>query len=539
MKYPQHIIEFFKILTNRSMATKAYKNRDKFKNSFIKHKDKFDLLESDIFPSDLPLNERTKWIADEIYERKLCRACGKPVPLSHSSGEYPEYCNQKCYSSDKSAVNNSKKLIIDGIIYNSMSEAIKELKSSNYLIKLRLYSPSFPKYEYHPDHETQLNIEKNELGKWSEYLLDKEFLLSKKKLNISMNEISEDLGVKLDQLRLAFYLHDIDTQYDQIPKESSELLKDEIWLRDQISTLRVSELADVLSCSVSAIHHACTLFKIEIPTKSSAGEEELAKYIISLGFDIIQRSRKIIYPLEIDIYIPSLSVALEYNGVYHHREDEDRHSNKREKCEKVGVRLIQIFEDDWKYKQNIVKSKIKHILNISDSDKVFARKCEVECAISNEVNSFYDNHHIYGNKNCSHHYVLKHDDKIVAAMSFINEKLERFATACNVVGGFSKLLSFAEKSQNLKTIVTFADLCWSDPSDNVYTTNGFVLDSITRPNYFWVVKGKRESRLKYQKHKLTKLDTYDINKTEKQIMEAMGYYRIFDAGHAKLIKQIQ
>ena len=86
--------------------------------------------------------------------------------------------------------------------------------------------------------------------------------------------------------------------------------------------------------------------------------------------DALQRVRNIIHPYELDIYIPSKKIAIEYNGLIWHSEKFkgkvfNYHLNKTENCEKIGIRLIHIFEDEWNEKKEIIKSKFqkKHVLS--------------------------------------------------------------------------------------------------------------------------------------------------------------------------------
>lgn len=69
---------------------------------------------------------------------------------------------------------------------------------------------------------------------------------------------------------------------------------------------------------------------------------------------------------------------------------------------------------------------------------------------------------------------------------------------------------------------------------NLYKKLGFQMVGVTKPNYHYVVKGKRENRINYQKHKLVKKG-FDKNLTEVEIMVELGHYRIFNCGNEKYI----
>ena len=64
--------------------------------------------------------------------------------------------------------------------------------------------------------------------------------------------------------------------------------------------------------------------------------------------DIITHSRKIISPFEIDIYLPDIKLAIEYNGLYWHSdingENINYHLNKSIACKEKDIRLIHIYE---------------------------------------------------------------------------------------------------------------------------------------------------------------------------------------------------
>ena len=69
----------------------------------------------------------------------------------------------------------------------------------------------------------------------------------------------------------------------------------------------------------------------------SKEEKELNNWLNSLGIITETNNKNILNGLELDIYIPSHNLAIEYNGLYWHSEefiDKNYHINKTELCEK-------------------------------------------------------------------------------------------------------------------------------------------------------------------------------------------------------------
>ena len=81
---------------------------------------------------------------------------------------------------------------------------------------------------------------------------------------------------------------------------------------------------------------------------SSMVEQEIRNYIKEgYGFDVISNTRRVIKPLELDIWIPELNLAFEFNGTYWHSKDKiDRfyHQRKSMLAKEKGIRLIHLYE---------------------------------------------------------------------------------------------------------------------------------------------------------------------------------------------------
>jgi len=284
----------------------------------------------------------------------------------------------------------------------------------------------------------------------------------------------------------------------------------------------------------------CTICN-PIKDTNSIQEKELFKFIKEIlpNEVILEKDRKIIPPFELDIFIPSHNIAIEFNGLHWHSEeyvDKNYHLNKTKLCEKQGIRVIHIFEDEWRDKQDILKSMFKNIFGVTEN-KIHGRKTEVKEVDSEEVKLFLNDNHVQGYVSSTIKLGLYYNDKLVSVMCFTKRKdifeLVRFCTELNttVNGGASKLINYFIKNYSPKEIISFSEKRWN--VGNLYSRVGFKFVYDTLPSYWYVFKHKRYHKFNFRKNKL-KNDGYDIlNKTEHQIMLERGIYRIYDCGLKK------
>lgn len=293
--------------------------------------------------------------------------------------------------------------------------------------------------------------------------------------------------------------------------------------------------------------HLCGCGCQECGRLYSKYENEIYEYIKELlpGSDIIRNDRIILTGNELDLYIPSKHVAIEFDGLYWHNElnkpDKNYHLKKTELSEKRGIQLIHIFEDEWTYKQEIVKGRLKSILGLSE--RIYARKCQTKRLEAKEALKFIETHHIQGKVGGSFYYGLIYNDELVAVMSFGNVRrnlgrkradgvyeLLRYCskTGVSVVGGAGKLLSkFINDVKPLK-IISYADRRWS--IGNLYEKLGFTFIRNTNPSYFYVLNDKRKNRFAFRKNILVKKYGCAENETEHSFCLKNNWYRIYDCG---------
>jgi hypothetical protein len=246
---------------------------------------------------------------------------------------------------------------------------------------------------------------------------------------------------------------------------------------------------------------------------------------------------------EIDIFIPSHNLAIEFNGLYYHSDSfkpNDYHLNKTLDCESKGIHLIHIFEDEWDYKREIVKSRIKNLLKISEQ-KIYARKCSIKHVPTKQKTQFLNDNHIQGSVGSIINLGLYHNEELVSILTFSKGRnilkgdkyeyeLIRFCNKLNsnVVGGASKLLNYFVENYKPKEIISYADIRWSN--GNLYSKMGFNLIGRSSPNYYYILNRRRTIRLKFKKHILVS-EGYDKSLSESEIMLKRGIYRIFDCGN--------
>ena len=283
----------------------------------------------------------------------------------------------------------------------------------------------------------------------------------------------------------------------------------------------------------------------------SYSEKELVDFVKSIYSDeIMENTKRIIPPKELDIYIPKMKLAIEYNGLYWHDEnhvDKNYHLTKTNMCNKKGIDLIHVFEDDWLYKKEIVKSMIASRLGIY-KEKIFARKCQIKEIEKDQAKIFFNENHLQGFAYGDLYLGLMFNDELIQCIC-INKKgwhdgnveLTRMVTKLNtqVVGGFSKLMKHISDYIEYKSITSYVYKAWFNGKG--YIESGFKIVKENNPSYSYVVNGRRVHKSHFRKDKIKKmferggLKFYDSDKTEHENMIENKIYRIYDCGTMKVI----
>lgn len=95
--------------------------------------------------------------------------------------------------------------------------------------------------------------------------------------------------------------------------------------------------------------------------KKSKGEIELFEYVKSVWKDAVANDRDAIAPLELDIFVQSINLGIEYDGDYWHSLPDmvKRDLRKDAICKEKNIKLLRIKESEWKNSKNKIKALLK------------------------------------------------------------------------------------------------------------------------------------------------------------------------------------
>ena len=218
---------------------------------------------------------------------------------------------------------------------------------------------------------------------------------------------------------------------------------------------------------------------------TSKSEKEMISFIKSIVPDegICVRDRQLLLSIrrEVDVYIPSLKIAVEFNGLYWHSKqagrDENYHYDKWLAYRNKDVRLITIWEDDWRDKPNAVKSFLLSVLKPKSNT---GKKNSIVKINSKDARSFTDNNCLSSCVVSSNQDDVKYigscdsNGVIKSLLSYSIDDKKCYIHLYGDSGNFKSLVEHIVhicQGINVQTIKTYSDNDISD--DSVYKEIGF------------------------------------------------------------------
>ena len=257
--------------------------------------------------------------------------------------------------------------------------------------------------------------------------------------------------------------------------------------------------------------------------------------------EVITNSRNIIYPYELDIFLPEFNLGIEINGMYWHSEkfkEKKAHLNKYNICKSKGIRLISIWE--WEILENKIKIEnfIKNL--ISEKIKLQARKLQIKEVGIKSQREFLDINHLQGYVPCSLALGLYQGDELIQIMTLRAKdkknkifEIGRLATKIGyyIIGGAERLFKHLISLVDYEEIISYNNM--DKFTGEVYERLGLSLKNITIP-YGWISDRRFVPRYQTQKSKLIQKGL-DKNKSESEIMRDEGFSKIYLTGVSKFV----
>lgn len=510
----------------------------------------------------------------EYYDKFLkqegegyCKRCGKETKFISTMTGYLDFYSSRCSANTESVI---EKRIATNLEKYGVKHAAQSKEIQEKTIQTNLNKYGVECVLSHPDIIEKVNQTMTEKYGVTSYAKTSEFVEKVRKTSLEIYGTehptqAESVKEKFRESSRAIYGVDHPMQAE----ENREKLRDAMFNR--IETLSGEDYVNVStlcreygygwyqSLDIPRINKSeLTLVSKEYIPKIieynsrdrvvSNVEREVSDFVGSIyNGEVIRNDREVIFPKELDVYVPEKNLAIECNGIYWHSTNtgtpRSYHLVKTIECEKKGVRLIHITDWEWTNKKEILKSIISSSLGIY-KERIYARKCEVKEIDSKTSRLFLEENHLQGPINSSVRLGLFYKDELVQMVTAGKSRfkqgeveLHRMATKKNtqVVGGFSKLVKYLTEKHNVTELVSFIDR--GKFNGRGYEALGFEKISESPPNYHYYFRDIRLTRNQTQKHKLSKLlgeDNFDESKTEIENMINNGWLQVYDSGNIKV-----
>lgn len=439
----------------------------------------------------------------------------------------------------------------------SLSKTAKHYNTSNPTVRKWLIDYGIERYSHKEAsrHNSSLKVGRMDPTKIESHKLlsNRDWLYEQRVTNrLSKEAIAEKAGCSITIVNR--YIKELNIpsyRYNQSNPNVLESLNNKELLEKLYQSYDMGKIASHIGSSKATISKAFAKLGIDPKpanswprtiVKVSKGHQEIIDHIKSFYTGSVLINDRT-YGIEFDILVPEYNLAIEYNGLFYHHENapgksKNYHMNKTMMAEQHGIRLIHVFEDQWKEKSDVIKSMISNAMGFS-GHKIYARDTVVKEVSSKEAVFFFQKNHIQGYGKATYVYGLYQGIDLISGISISTPRFSRdysweiirFASKLNTncVGGFSKLLSYVRKKHS-GPIVSYSDRTYSN--GKLYSKCGFELERTNPPSYWYIDPNfqKRWPRTSFTKQRIVEKFGADESKSEGEIMEALGFKRIWNCG---------
>ena len=479
-------------------------------------------------------SERVYCILNNITYRPKCKQCENLVNFQRISRGYYTYCSSKCNVNDPEIIQKREetsmknygvrnpaqsKVVQDRMAETNMKrykskspagndEIMSKIKKTNkkrhgkehyfntQLFKVQCAKTLMDKYQVtnpsqmigHQEKVRKTSIEKYDCEHFAQSPLvrNKAIETNNKKYDCDNPFQNEDIKNKMKETCIANCGFEFHKQQHTIHREDITKEFIESNFVDNDKKLLLNECCKYFNYSQSHVYKVLHSLGVDYKQSRSHNEEYIFKIVQQYYPSTIPNPRNIIHPFELDIYIPELKLAIEYDGLYWHStkvgKTKEYHLDKTKLCEEQGIELIHIFENEWKGNQDKLLSLLKN--KIKQHEQTY----NIDYCIIKEVNNktkdnFFNTNHIENTSASNLNIGLYCNKELISLMSFDDQILVRTCNKLNtsITGGFEKLFNYyinKTKSTNIKTSIDRR----YDNGKELIIDHGFIITSYSEPD---------------------------------------------------------
>ena len=281
---------------------------------------------------------------------------------------------------------------------------------------------------------------------------------------------------------------------------------------------------------------------------TSTYEKQIQEFLDNNNIKYHTHNRSILKNNEIDILLDDFPIAIEFDGNLWHTEnfgkkDKFYHLNKTNICNQNNIDLIHIFEDELKYKKDLVFKMLGDILNINNKKQICEDMTfyEIKEITENDFEFFLDENSLQIFNKADKYIILCYRNEIICGISF-NERNEK----CIIVNNFNKIsdvfpysliISYiSQKYDKFNEIIGYADRRWYNKERNIYNSLNFIFLDYVEPIYYLYNKNNNKS-IRFNRNDIEKFKNNfeideDITDVDK-ILNKINFDKIWNCGFIK------
>ena len=268
-----------------------------------------------------------------------------------------------------------------------------------------------------------------------------------------------------------------------------DITVDEYIKKYGINTMLTKESRKMLSDAMKEYHSRNEKPKVV----ENKVEVEFNEYIRSKGFEC-NNNHFIMKGNEIDLYIPSLRIGIDFNKTMRHYKKNEKYYylNKQKECLMNRVVLYQFFEDEYNKRREVLFRKIDEILGIKEDIPIDVNDFKIDCNVNDDnfVNEFITKHSLFLYENTDMQlFVSDNNENVVGVFCFDlidigYVELKQFACLYNEEEMLRMILDYIHKHDKINKVITYSERrLFNVDKENIYNRLGFETVGYGEPTF--------------------------------------------------------